>query len=427
MTTRHTKYVVFLVMICCLCSFAILSLAQDLQTAEESSSITIENTMENIVETTEEPIQEVFSEIESENPPQEQELTATGTVSPDLETVKPDGGVTETIPSPSVDAPSVDVSVAEDPTDDIVSQEPQTKLPIYLWFVIGAIVVLSIIAIRLFMFPEKNSAPIEPDQDKVNTVRMDKSISYPITIGNECGIGSRKDQQDSFGLSDVYNLQQVHQKGVFAVVADGMGGLKNGSLVSTTVKNTMLKLFDAQTTIDDASTLLLTMVEKANRAVLQVINHTQSSGSTVIATHIMGTQLHFISVGDSRIYLIRQGRVLQINREHTYGIDLDEQAAKGIISRDEAKQNKKRHALTSYVGMTSIPKIDRNIHPIQLQNNDKVLLMSDGVFGTISDEEILQCCAYDETETVRRIKEAVQAKAKRHQDNFTIVALQYHE
>jgi len=246
---------------------------------------------------------------------------------------------------------------------------------------------------------------------------------YTVQIANIQGIGGRESQQDSFGLTDVSNLQ----KGFCAVVADGMGGIANGAEISQIVVSNTLRLFnETPVSYADQADLLLQMASNAHRNARVFIDRQggKLSGSTMVAVIIKNSSLYFLSIGDSRIYLLRGGTLIQLNREHNYASDLDEKAARGEISWQEARNSKQRAALTSYIGVADEMKIDRNISPIPVAKGDRVLLMSDGVFGTLSEAELTEAASIPDIHGAgAQIEECVKANRKKNQDNFTAIIL----
>jgi len=132
-----------------------------------------------------------------------------------------------------------------------------------------------------------------------------------------------------------------------------------------------------------------------------------------------------VAVGDSRIYLIRNGAIMQLNREHVYSVELDEKAATGEISWETAAGDPKRGALTSYLGMETLEKIDRNYRPVQLLDGDRVLLMSDGIFGVLTDDEILSAMPYPPQESAAMLQEIALDKQDPNQDNLTAIIFEY--
>jgi serine/threonine protein phosphatase PrpC len=246
-----------------------------------------------------------------------------------------------------------------------------------------------------------------------------------LKFGNLHNIGKRESQQDSFGISDLSNHKLFDEKGVLAVVADGMGGLSGGAEISAIVTSGMINYF-SKANEKDLAELLLNMIHAINIEVRKYIinNGNQLSGSTVVSTIIKDNNLYFLTVGDSRIYLLRSGALIQLNREHTYGSELDENAARGDISVDDARNDSQRAALTSYIGMEDIAHIDRCLRPIPLISGDRILLMSDGIFGTLSEEEITKIATSNAYEAALGMEQLILAKNKNNQDNFTSIIIE---
>ena len=244
--------------------------------------------------------------------------------------------------------------------------------------------------------------------------------SAGLQVGNLHHIGQRGSQQDSFGMSNISD----QARGVLAVVADGIGGLAGGAEISSIVTSHFLQNFTASSGGLDPAEQLLRMSMSANNLARRNA-HDGINGSTVVAVILKNNQLWFVSVGDSRIYLLRDGALVQLNREHTMASQLDEDAARGRITVQEARSDKQRGALTSFIGIDNLRLIDRNLQPIQVKSGDKILLMTDGVFGTLNDEEMMAILtAAGPYEASVNLEQAVLAKAKPKQDNFTAIIME---
>jgi len=248
---------------------------------------------------------------------------------------------------------------------------------------------------------------------------------YRILIGNTYHIGKRESQQDSFAISDIMNADLTARKGVFGIVADGMGGMENGAEVSAIVTRTMLQYFNEVDFSSRTELDLLNMLYAANDNVNLLMAGYEQGGSTVVATIIRDGMMYWIAVGDSRIYLARGGSLIQINREHTYAVELDERAAAGEISWEDAIGDPQRVALTSYLGNGKPEKVDRNMRPIKLVSGDRILLLSDGVFGTLTEKEIAETLVFEPHISADEIQSRVLAKQKSNQDNFTAVIIEF--
>ena len=248
-----------------------------------------------------------------------------------------------------------------------------------------------------------------------------------IYVGKAHNIGRRDSQQDSFGMSRDVQGMSTKGKGILAIVADGMGGTENGDQVSVLAAMTMLQNFDRMEGSVPGEKRLLTLLNQANTEVNKMLltANGKKGGSTLVSVLIQDAKLYWLTVGDSRLCLYRKNTLIQINREHVYGIELDEKAARGEISMYAAANDPQRKALTSYIGMEKITKIDRNIRPLQMEDRDRLILMSDGVFGTLTDEEIAAAMQLPVTNSGEAIDQMIQKKNRREQDNYTVLILEY--
>lgn len=244
-------------------------------------------------------------------------------------------------------------------------------------------------------------------------------------VGKLHCIGRRESQQDSFAVSDVEDRALCEEKGVIVIVADGMGGLSDGDKISSMTTLSFFRHFHERPVQGDAGNELLQMLREANGEVNRYLGaKTGQCGSTLVAGIVKDRKCHWISVGDSHIYLYKNGGLIQLNREHVYREELDAKAANGEISREEAMKNPQRGALTSYIGMGRIEKVDRNQEPLVLYPGDRLLFMTDGVFGTLSEAQIAEAMRYPMEESIRLMDESIRAVGKPKQDNYTAVILE---
>ena len=167
---------------------------------------------------------------------------------------------------------------------------------------------------------------------------------------------------------------------------------------------------------------MLRILKRAREAVAN--SGLTDGGTTFVAVLIRNQQLHFVSVGDSRISLMRNGGLIQLNREHVYGRELDDLALNGILSEEEATRDRQRAAITSYLGKQDEINVDRNINAIPLFSGDKVLLMSDGVYGYLPEAELVELLRQKPMPAAEAVRNALLAKKNAHQDNLTIIILE---
>ena len=267
----------------------------------------------------------------------------------------------------------------------------------------------------------------EEEEPVTAAVRADGSATYAVArhghilIGNEQDLGSRAEQQDSFGISSI-EASEIKKRGLLAVVADGMGGLSNGAVYSKAAVNAALRSFREEEPEQSDEATLLRVLKRAKEEI--AATGLYDGGTTFVATLIHHQQLYFVSVGDSRISLMRNGGLIQLNREHVYGRELDDQALNGKLTELEAHEDRQRKALTSYLGKQDDVTIDRNINPIPLYPGDKVVLMSDGVYGFLPERELTECLYRKPMDAAVAVKQAVLAKKHPKQDNMTIIVLE---
>lgn len=253
--------------------------------------------------------------------------------------------------------------------------------------------------------------------------------SAPVQPRSSCGwlrnIGDRPDQQDSFAVSDLTDEALCRQRGIFLTVADGMGGLSNGAQVSRLLVEKLQSAFRTRPLDAEPAPWLLELLGEANRSVNLFLEGKEESGSTLVAALLRGNQLYHLSVGDSRLYLARGGGLIPLNREQNYGAQLDLMLLKEIMPTKVLAANPMRRALTSFVGMGDLEQVDRNTLPVTLLPGDTLLLLTDGVFSALSEEEIASAVASHAETTAIRLERMVLEKHRPHQDNFTAVIYRY--
>lgn len=250
------------------------------------------------------------------------------------------------------------------------------------------------------------------------------ALPQGLEVGNAHNIGKRSNQEDSFGISDLNNQRLVSESGILAVVADGMGGLADGERVSAAAVGAMIREYPALSKHWMPQQKLLYLTQRACDAANAVTGGARNQGgSTLLSTLVRDGKLWFVSVGDSRICLARGGSLITLTRPHVYEIDLDCRAARGEMTFEAALSEGQRTALTSYIGMGELEAIDYNPRGIQLLAGDWVLLMTDGVFNALDEEEIAAALYGSAQHAAERIESRVIAKGLQQQDNLTVVTL----
>lgn len=250
----------------------------------------------------------------------------------------------------------------------------------------------------------------------------------PYLFGNAQHVGRREYQQDAFGFSNPFDEAFTAHAGLLAVVADGMGGLEHGEAASRAAVQAFLDAYRLKTPEEPIAQALERGIQSAQQAVLSVqraLALEMQCGTTLIATVWFQNQLLWVAVGDSALYLCRQGQWTRLNDLHTYGRHLDSRAAFGEITKEQAQADPQREALTSYLGINELTEIDRSIRPITVVEGDWVLLSSDGLYKSLSLLEVPEALQGTLQERCDTLLNAVLSRNLHEQDNVTVVALAY--
>ena len=197
----------------------------------------------------------------------------------------------------------------------------------------------------------------------------------------------RPSNEDQFGYD-----QRI---GIF-VVCDGMGGHAAGEVASRIAVDTVLAYFrEREPAVEDnayledaplGARLLAEAVKKANDAILgyaEEHKNTSGMGTTLVAARFSDGVFSIANVGDSRIYLFREGQLLQLTEDHSLVM---EQVRRGMLTLDEAKRSSVQNIITRALGTDESTLPDLGEFPAQ--SGDILLLTTDGVLRYVADKEI---------------------------------------
>ncbi len=258
---------------------------------------------------------------------------------------------------------------------------------------------------------------------KNNQQVADANSCFQIAIST--AIGDRADQQDSFGYELRFNEGIV-------VLCDGMGGHAGGKKASDIAVKTILKQYiENDKNVNPIDFLSQSTVE-ANKMVCMLKNEDGiplNAGSTLVSVIIKDQMLFWNSVGDSRAYLLRNGEFVQFTVDHKYETVLDEQMRAGLIDEKVyAKENERGEALISYLGIGKLGLVDYNHEPLLLQPDDEIIIMSDGLYKLVCDDEIAR--VLENFKSIGEALNALEMKAQRaakqrniSRDNMTVAII----
>ncbi len=237
----------------------------------------------------------------------------------------------------------------------------------------------------------------------------------------------RKHNEDSLLAAD--------ELGVF-VVADGVGGRKAGELASAITVNTFqgyapkikdaLVDYAAHATREAKNAVLQLLDAASNAASKKVYEAAQATGrqgmtTTVVAAAVGGGAAFIAHVGDSRCYLVREGRLRQLSEDHSM---VNELVRTGAMSRDEASTSRYRNVITRAIGL--YPTVRTDLLHIDLIRGDRLLLCSDGLSDMVHPDRVLEIAQRDHlTSAVDALIEAALEGGGR--DNVSVIGIEPEE
>ena len=227
--------------------------------------------------------------------------------------------------------------------------------------------------------------------------------------------GGREKNEDRMGYC------YTRESGLF-VLADGMGGHPEGEVAAQLALQSISALYqkEARPVVKDITEFLSSSLMAAHH---QIIRYASEKGmldtprTTLVAAIVQGTSATWVHCGDSRLYVVRDGELLTRTRDHSY---LEQQSG-GVVRMDRINRN----ILFTCLGSPTKPVFDIT-GPVTLQQGDKILLCSDGLWGSLPDIEIVkQLSLHSVSEAVPDLVERALRKAGDHSDNVTVIAFEW--
>jgi protein phosphatase len=229
----------------------------------------------------------------------------------------------------------------------------------------------------------------------------------------------RDHNEDAYKLP-LADQSTLNQKGYLYVLADGMGGHQKGEVASAiTIETVHAQYYAASIEVDPArpeDALIKALAQAIERANLEVIDATQGGGTTIVAAAMFDETMVLMNIGDSRAYLLRDGDLYLVSRDHSLVARLVEM---GKITEEEALVHPRRNVLYQALGQGA--DIEIHVAYEKIRPDDIILLCSDGLWGEVSHEELLEVLTTVENplEALRKLTEM--ANQAGGPDNITAI------
>jgi serine/threonine protein phosphatase PrpC len=241
-----------------------------------------------------------------------------------------------------------------------------------------------------------------------------------LTVHHRSDRGRMRDlNEDYLGYRQPKDADVRAEIGWLYAVADGVGGAQEGEVASRLAVQTLLVAYYRYYHETPTDNLIAAFAE-ANRAVRDRASRQEGPhrmSTTLVAAVIHGRELTVANVGDSRAYLIHDGQIRQITRDHSMVAQL---AAEDVITPEQAKSHPQRHLISRNIG--GHPEVDVDVFTDAFLPGDRLLLCTDGLTDNVTDAEILAAMqARDPEDSVQHLVNLVNQRGG--PDNITLLVV----
>ena len=215
------------------------------------------------------------------------------------------------------------------------------------------------------------------------------SVSLDIVASARTDPGKvRQRNEDAVLFHMPHSSPESRKTGALALLADGMGGANGGSIASAMAVHEVARSYLANLT-DTPPVALKLAVASANQQIYRLSQqeeHLEGMGTTCVALALEPPCAWTAWVGDSRLYLIRDGQIFQMTEDHSV---VNEMVRRGLLTRQEAARHEDRNVVTRSLGSHAEVEIAVWSEEYPVRAGDRFLLCSDGLHDLLSSEEIL--------------------------------------
>lgn len=217
-----------------------------------------------------------------------------------------------------------------------------------------------------------------------------------LQVGAKKDIGrSRDHMEDDYGYVEPRNAQEEATKGWLYVVADGVGGHLAGDRASDLAVSIITHEYcrDSSPSVEES---LRRAIEAANARIHHEAQEAEKEGmaTTCVCVVVRDGKLHVAHVGDSRAFLIREGVMQQLTKDHSW---VSEQVERGILTEEEAENHPYRNVITRSLGTN--PEMEPDFTVEDLRDDDAILLCTDGLYEQVEGEQIRDVILANEPQT----------------------------
>ncbi len=246
-----------------------------------------------------------------------------------------------------------------------------------------------------------------------------------------------KNNEDRLGVTAFLKEDGRQTPVLLAVISDGIGGHRAGEVAAELAVNKISAYVAENGDRVEPTHLLQAAIRVASQTISEQARNNRAQegmGATCACVYVVGNHLYTASVGDLRIYLLRDGYLHQLTTDHTW---IQEALARGIIHADEVRGHPNAHVIRQFLGSPYPPLADIRLRldasendeqaianqGVELEKGDILLLTTDGLTDLVTDEEIARAFIDSDCDTAARSMIDLANQRGGH-DNITVIALQ---
>jgi serine/threonine protein phosphatase PrpC len=237
--------------------------------------------------------------------------------------------------------------------------------------------------------------------------------------------GKRENQEDYYAYADAAEPGEPSLQRLLLVVGDGLGAHAGGNVASYIAVNAFVRAFHEQQ--GSPAFRLRSALDAANETIGLITARMPSvappMGTTMLSVRISHRRMEWISVGDSPLFLHRNGQLMRLNADHSLTPILENRVRQGLMTPEEAARHPERHTLQSAVLGYPLALVDLPEHPTELEPGDIIIAASDGIF-TLEHKALEELLRFGCQTTADNIAEAILFAIRRvnneRQDNVTV-------
>lgn len=238
-------------------------------------------------------------------------------------------------------------------------------------------------------------------------------MRYEVGVANR--LGNRAANQDRLGVVET-------DEGILLVLADGMGGMSQGELAAQTLVEMARNAYqEAERPVRNPPDLMTDVIHRTHDELVRINGDKRGPGTTAVLCLIQNGEAQWAHVGDSRLYVFRNGQALLRTRDHSY---VEELFRRGLIDSTERARHPRRHQITQCIGCGRQRPQVSVARPRLLHDGDVILICSDGLWEAVDEDEMARLLAeHSLEEATYAMAEQAETAAYPHSDNISVIAL----